>query len=122
MRPCKKFEFNIPKPGSSKALYSHIVSPIGAYMKNTGTTPLIANMKVNSNINNDFNMVKKDLDNEFISTEHSDAVDEVDQNTTLIPLPKHYSLRKVLPKKAYISSSFKHVSIQNPSLNLTVVI
>lgn len=112
MRPCKKFEFNIPKSGSSKAQYSHIISPVGAYMKNTGSTPLMTNMKINSNKKNDFNIVRKELEHDLISAGTSDFTSHADQNTSLIPLPKSYSLRKVLPKKAYISSNFKHVSIK----------
>lgn len=112
MKPCKKFEFNIPKPSSTRNQFSHIVSPVGAYMKNTGATPLMTTLKANLSKKIDFTASKLALekDRSHVPVSSFGGVDHDDQSTDLMPLPGGYSSRKLLPKKAYISSNLKHVS------------
>lgn len=81
--------------------FSHIVSPVGAYMKKTATTPLMTNLKQRTD--------RPDVHNATVFR-------ELEQETKVYQ-PK-FALKgntgtktSSLPKKAYISSEFKHVSI-----------
>ncbi|XP_023158379.1 uncharacterized protein LOC101456201 isoform X1 [Ceratitis capitata] len=80
--------------------FSHIVSPVGAYMKKTATTPLMSNLKQRSE--------RPDVHNATVFR-------ELEQETRVYQ-PKFAltgnaaTKTSSLPKKAYISSEFKHIT------------
>ncbi|XP_018783439.1 PREDICTED: uncharacterized protein LOC108965460 isoform X1 [Bactrocera latifrons] len=108
LRPVPKFELfkrpvsaiptRLKEPTGSKQ-FSHIVSPVGAYMKKTATTPLMTNLKQRTD--------RPDVHNATVFR-------ELEQETKVYQ-PK-FALKvntgtktSSLPKKAYISSEFKHI-------------
>ncbi|XP_036217850.1 uro-adherence factor A isoform X3 [Bactrocera oleae] len=108
LRPMPKIEL-FKKPASAiptrlkettgAKQFSHIVSPVGAYMKKTATTPLMTNLKQRTD--------RPDVHNATVFR-------ELEQETKVYQ-PK-FALKgntgtktSSLPKKAYISSEFKHI-------------
>ncbi|XP_011190198.1 uncharacterized protein LOC105217076 isoform X1 [Zeugodacus cucurbitae] len=108
LRPMPKFELfkkpnsaiptRIREPTGAKQ-FSHIVSPVGAYMKKTATTPLMTNLKQRTD--------RPDVHNATVFR-------ELEQETKVFQ-PKFAlagntgTKTSSLPKKAYISSEFKHI-------------
>ncbi|XP_054743199.1 uncharacterized protein LOC129247865 isoform X1 [Anastrepha obliqua] len=79
--------------------FAHIVSPIGAYIKNTATTPLMANLKQRS----DGADVRSAT--VFRKLEQETEIDQLKSGPTVSTVSKTSSL----PKKAYITSELKHI-------------
>lgn len=91
--------------------FSHVVSPIGTYMKKTAKTPLMSSM--NCKNNDYFNSTAIiELKNESRLYKPQFATDANGSEATGQPkLPGLLSgSKRPLPKKAYISSDLKHVS------------
>ncbi|XP_055902487.1 uncharacterized protein LOC129938765 isoform X2 [Eupeodes corollae] len=103
----KKPQLNALKPqnkSAKKQQFSHVVSPIGAYIKKTPTTPLLSSVR-----------------NELVGTSaaassSSKAFRKLDCDGRLTPgngspriQPKTPTPVRSLPKKAYISSEYKHI-------------
>lgn len=126
----KRFEGDITKPfpkldifnkppiharhkelSSKQQKFSHIVSPIGTYMKKTATTPLMSSIRSRNKNADLFNSTAfRELENES-RLYHPKF--ETDSNRTetsgLSKLPGLSGAQKTLPKKAYISSELKHI-------------
>ncbi|XP_067621480.1 uncharacterized protein sip2 isoform X2 [Eurosta solidaginis] len=108
MKPVPKLElFKKPqtamptrlKENTGPKQFSHIVSPVGAYMKNTATTPLMSNLKQRPERPDVRNAtVFRELEQESRTYQPKFAL-------TGNTITKTSSL----PKKAYISSEFKHI-------------
>ncbi|XP_067629424.1 uncharacterized protein [Eurosta solidaginis] len=86
------------KENTGPKQFSHIVSPVGAYMKNTATTPLMSNLKQRSE--------SPDIRNAtvFRELEQESRTYQPKFGLTGNTITKTSSL----PKNAYISSEFKH--------------
>ncbi|XP_017464994.1 PREDICTED: uncharacterized protein LOC108358278 isoform X1 [Rhagoletis zephyria] len=108
MKPMPKLElFKKPvsaipsrlKEPTGRKQFSHIISPVGAYMKKTATTPLMTNLRQRS---------------EHPDVHNATVFRELEQETKVFQ-PKFGSVvnkgpkTSSLPKKAYISSEFKHI-------------
>lgn len=92
--------------------FSHVVSPIGTYMKKTATTPLMTCIRSKTNKAEVLNStVFREL--EYESRMNKMSSNNVHTTDSLYQLPGVHSCSKVLPKKAYISSNFKHVLQSN---------
>lgn len=125
MRPFPKLEIfgknqqsvaNHPrqKELSNKQHFSHIVSPVGAYMKKTASTPLMSTGKMKSTNANVLNSSAfRELEYESRLCQAKIGTNTSLANSTnggLSPLPGSLNSKSTLPKKAYISSQLKHVS------------
>lgn len=124
MRPFPKLEIfgknqqsvaNHPrqKELSNKQHFSHIVSPVGAYMKKTASTPLMSTGKMKSTNANVLNSSAfRELEYESRLCQAKIGTNTSLANSTnggLSPLPGSLNSKSTLPKKAYISSQLKHI-------------
>uniref|UniRef100_A0A1A9VZI2 Uncharacterized protein n=1 Tax=Glossina brevipalpis TaxID=37001 RepID=A0A1A9VZI2_9MUSC len=89
----------------SNKQFSHVVSPIRTYVKNTAVTPLMANLKCRN--------TKADVLNStaFQELERESRLykSQLKLNAGVNKLPGLNVQHKPLPRKAYISSELKHV-------------
>ena len=95
---------------SKQEKFSHVVSPIGTYMKKTARTPLMSS--INSKTVDYFNSTAiQELENESRLYQHQFTISSGEAAGLAPKLPGLISGKKTpLPKKAYISSDLKHVS------------
>lgn len=95
---------------SKQQKFSHIVSPIGTYMKKTAKTPLMSSMHCK---NKDYfnSTAIQELESESRLYQPQFVKDTNSSNSSgLSKLPGLPSgTKRPLPKKAYISSDLKHV-------------
>ncbi|XP_065357673.1 uncharacterized protein sip2 isoform X2 [Calliphora vicina] len=95
---------------SKQQKFSHIVSPIGAYMKKTAKTPLMSS--INCKTKDYFNSTAiLELENESRLYQPQFVKDSDGSEASGLPkLPGLTSdTKRPLPKKAYISSDLKHI-------------
>ncbi|XP_073824599.1 septin interacting protein 2 isoform X2 [Musca autumnalis] len=99
---------------SSKQHFSHIVSPVGAYMKKTASTPLMSTGKIkskNANVLNSSAFRELEYESRLCQAKIGTNSAVINSpNGGLSPLPGSLAtIKSTLPKKAYISSEFKHI-------------
>uniref|UniRef100_A0A1B0A920 Uncharacterized protein n=1 Tax=Glossina pallidipes TaxID=7398 RepID=A0A1B0A920_GLOPL len=115
IKPFPKFDlFGTPTNKRQKELshkFSHVVSPIGTYMKKTAVTPLMANIKcrrmktvvLNSRAFQELEKESRVLYKPQLSSD--DGVAQIGGKKIAELNPEY----KAFPKKAYISSDRKHI-------------
>lgn len=101
---------------TNKQQFAHIVSPVGTYMKKTASTPLMSTGKlINKNANILNTTAFRELEFESRLCQPMIGINASDlgnyNGTGLVSLPGCIGVPNTLPKKAYISSELKHVSI-----------
>lgn len=126
MRPFPKFDvFGSKSPKTfashprqkelaSKQTFAHIVSPVGAYMKKTAYTPLMSTGKMktaNSNIMNSAAFRELENESRLYAPKVGLSTPSTQSSSGLSALPGLTGVPQTLPKKAYISSELKHVSM-----------